>query len=114
MTKETEAWQQEMDKLFHEAIDAIQSAIETFYQAYVCEKQGAVEKKIKLLTVTWQDLARVEWHLQVMLALLQNTFAPPHITYLPSEDFKGSLPRPKRITQKFGEPVGPPSEDDVP
>jgi len=114
MTKETEAWQQEMDKLFHEAIDAIQSAIETFYQAYVCEKQGAVEKKIKLLTVTWQDLARVEWHLQVMLALLQNTFAPLQATYFPPEDFRGPPPKPKRITQKFGEPVGSPLEDDIP
>jgi len=114
MTKKTETWQLEMDRLFHEAIDAVQSAIETFYQAYVCDKQCTPEKKTKLLTVTWQDLARVEWRLQVMLALLQNTFAPPQATYSPPEDFKGPPPKPKRITQKFGEPVGSPSEDDVP
>ena len=114
MMKETEAWQQEMDKLFQEAVHAVQTSAAALYEAYVADRYGAAERKSESLTVAWQSLAHVEWCFQQMFSHLQNVFAPPYITYLPSEDFMGPPPKPKRITQKFGEPVGPPSEDDVP
>ena len=114
MTKETEAWQQEMDRLFQDAVHAVQTSAAALYEAYVADRYGAAEERSAQLTVAWQNLAHVEWCFQQMFSHLQNVFAPPHITYLPPEDFKGPPSKPKRITQKFGEPVGPPFEDDIP